>query len=537
MKLLLAVALLIASFPRLLPTQAATVFGQIVDDKSHKTLPARMYIQSDAGKWFFPTSVSSNGTAVRYQKQHGKFTNSVEQHTTLSAHPFRVELDPGTYTLTVERGKEYAPLTRHFGVSSEPKQMLLELHRWIDMAGRGWFSGDTHTHRNPADLPNVMLAEDVNVVHPMIYWTTADDVPPSRSTQNFRGDFGAEPFRVDATHVWYPRNTEYEIFTTAKQKHTLGAILAINHKTVFDMPVLPISRVAARAHAEGALLDLEKHNWEWSMAIVPLVKPDLFELANNHLWRAEFGIRDWAVPAPAWMGLGNGLSSEREWAGYGFANYYALLDCGFRLRPAAGTANGVHPVPLGFGRVYVHLDGRFSYEAWMKALDAGRSFVTTGPMLFATVDGKLPGEKFKSKPGAARRVTVSGSVVSEYADNTLEIVSNGEMVQRLKLEAKRNREGAFEVKFQHVLEISGTSWVAVRVWEERPGGRMRFAHTAPFWFEAAGVPLRPRRQEVEWLVQRVKDEITRSAPLLPPEALAEYRQAQAVYEAMLAEAR
>ena len=111
------------------------------------------------------------------------------------------------------------------------------------------------------------------------------------------------------------------------------------------------------------------------------------------------------------------------------------------------------------------------------------------------------------------------------------------LVQRLKLEAKRNREGAFEAKFQHVLEISGTSWVAVRVWEERPGGRMRFAHTAPFWFEAAGVPLRPRRQEVEWLVQRVKDEITRSAPLLPPEALAEYRQAQAVYEAMLAEAR
>lgn len=164
-------------------------------------------------------------------------------------------------------------------------------------------------------------------------------------------------------------------FTTAKQKHTLGAILAINHKSIFDLPALPVSRVAARAHAEGALLDLEKHNWEWSMAIVPLVKPDLFELSNNHLWRSEFGVRDWAVPAPAWMGLGSGLNTERAWALYGFANYYTLLDCGFRLRPAAGTANGVHPVPLGFGRVYVHLDGKFSYDAWIKGLDAGRSFV------------------------------------------------------------------------------------------------------------------------------------------------------------------
>ena len=529
---LLGAALLL---PRSMP--GAVVTGEIVDDASGKLLPARLYIQSDGGRWFFPTSTAAGGTAVRYQKQAGKFTNSVEQHTTLSAHPFTVELEPGGYTFTVERGKEFHPLEKRVQVGDEPVRVRLPLRRWINMAARGWFSGDTHSHRDPADLPNVMLAEDLNVAHPMVYWTTVDNVPPSRSEKNFKGDFNAAPIELDATHVWFPRNTEYEIFTTAGKQHTLGALLLINHKTVFDLPALPVRRVAERAHAEGALLDLEKHNWEWSMAIVPLVKPDLFELANNHLWRTEFAYRTWAVPAPPWMGIGTGRDGEREWALYGFANYYVLLNCGFRLQPAAGTANGVHPVPLGFGRVYVHLDGPFRYDEWMKALAAGRSFVTTGPMLLAEFDGKMPGYRFELKDLPGRHVRVRTKVLSERPVNTIEILRNGDVVERLTPVSKREGDGAFEADVDNIVPVHGTSWLAVRCWEGRPGGRMRFAHTAPVWFDAPGAPLRPRKREVEWLLQRTRDEIARSEALLPPEALAEYREALAAYESLARDAQ
>ena len=115
-------------------------------------------------------------------------------------------------------------------------------------------------------------------------------------------------------------------------------MLVVNHRQPLDVPALPISRVAARARSEGALLDLEKHNWPWSLALVPLVKPDLFELANNHHWRVAYSITNWAEPAPAWMNLGTGGGSEREWTLSGFQTYYALLNSGFRLSPAAGCA-------------------------------------------------------------------------------------------------------------------------------------------------------------------------------------------------------
>jgi hypothetical protein len=50
------------------------------------------------------------------------------------------------------------------------------------------------------------------------------------------------------------------------------------------------------------------------------------------------------------------------WVDYTLQTWYALLNSGFVLAPSAGTANGVHPVPLGYDRVYVKIDGPFSYE-------------------------------------------------------------------------------------------------------------------------------------------------------------------------------
>jgi hypothetical protein len=237
------------------------------------------------------------------------------------------------------------------------------------------------------------------------------------------------------------------------------------------------------------------------------------------------------------MGIGTGRDSEWNWALYGFANYYALLNCGFRLQPAAGTANGVHPVPMGFGRVYVQLEGPFRYDAWMKGLAAGRSFVTTGPMLLAEFDSKLPGHRFDLKDSPTRRVRVEAKVLSEQPVKRIEILRNGDVVELLSPVSNKNGDGAFEADFGKTVSIQGTSWLAVRCWEERPGGRMRFAHTAPVWFDAPDAPLRPKKREVEWLLQRTRDEIARSEALLPPEALAEYRESLTAYETLARQAQ
>jgi hypothetical protein len=521
-----------------LKAAAAPVTGEILDHRSGRPLAARLYVQNERGDFFFAESVATNGSAVRYDKQSGFNKRAIERHTALSPHPFRVALPPGRYTFTVERGKEFHALEHAVEVGDVPVQLRLELRRFVDMARRGWFSGDTHVHRDPVELGTVALAEDLNVVLPMTDWTIENDVPPSRSSRNIKGEFAPSPLVLDPTHVIYPRNTEYEIFRTAGKQHTLGAFLVVNHRERLDLPVLPWRRVAERARAEGALIDFEKHNWEWSAALAPIVRPDLYELANNHLWRTEYGVTNWAAPAPAWMNLGTGGRTEREWALYGFQTYYALLNCGLRPRPAAGTAHGVHPVPLGYGRVYVHLDKGFSYDAWMRGLDAGRSFVTTGPMLLVEMEGELPGHRFAWKSAKPRTVTVKGRViVPRVHGSTVEFVVNGEVVKRTRLWPSWFGGSKTEASFRETIPVPESGWLTVRCWENPFGEKARFAHTAPWWFDLGGTPARPRRQEVEWLAQRVREEIARNRPVLSAEHLREYEEALAFYENLLPGAR
>ena len=514
------------------------VEGEILDSESNKPLPARLSIQGPNGTWHFPKSASSSGSAVRYERRSGFNTDALEMHTTLSAHPFRIELLPGRYTFSIEHGKEYFPLTRDVIIERALPKQTFALRRWINMNEQGWYSGDTHNHRDPAELPNVILAEDVNVGSPMVDWTTASTIAPTASGRGFQGNFGAAPVLVDATHVWYPRNTEYEIFRTGNTNHTLGALLILNHRTRYDQPVLPLSAIAEKARAEGALLDLEKHNWPWSLALVPLLKVDLFELANNHHWRTDYSVRDWAVPGPAWMGLsGSGTATERDWTLYGFQTYYALLNCGFRMRPAAGTANGVHPVPLGFSRVYVHLAEPFSYEAWMRGLAAGRSFVTTGPMLLAKVEGQWPGRTFEAADNQPRDYRLECTVNSEQALEAIELIVNGLVFRRFEPQNTKTSAGSYETKVSTGFKLQTTSWLAWRCFEKRPSHRFRFAHTAPWHFDVAGKPLRPRREEAEWLVARVKEEIARSQNIAPQTLIDDYRHALAVYEQLAATAQ
>jgi hypothetical protein len=229
--------------------------------------------------------------------------------------------------------------------------------------------------------------------------------------------------------------------------------------------------------------------------------------------------------------------TERGWIDFGFKNYYALLDCGFRLRPTAGTASGVHPVPLGFGRVYVHLDGTLDADAWLKGLSAGRSFVTTGPMLFVTLDGHEPGHRFPQTTGAHRDYALAGSVASASPLDRIEVVLNGEVARTLQPANHRTERSSFESPFETSITIDATSWVAIRGFEKLEDGRERFVHSAPFHLDVPGKPLRPRKFEVDYLIQRVEAQITRSSSVLPTPALDEYRAALKAYRAVAETAR
>ena len=217
------------------------------------------------------------------------------------------------------------------------------------------------------------------------------------------------------------------------------------------------------------------------------------------------------------MQVGDGQSGgEREWMEFTHRTYWTLLNCGFRLKPTAGTATGVHPVPIGYGRVYVHVPGGFRYDAWIDGLRDGKSFVTTGPMLL--VD--------------AQRDQVSGNVLADGPIDSIEIIVNGEIVKRIETENKAKSDGTVEADFREPLSIDSTSWVAVRAWQKSSTGRLRFVHSAPAWFDVDNKPIKPSSDEKEFLVNRMKTEMDRSRSIVGPEAFKEYEEALKLYESL-----
>jgi hypothetical protein len=84
---------------------------------------------------------------------------------------FEIRVSPGKTTIQVGKGYEYE--SKIVTVSAEKRDTVdvkIAIHRWIDMASRGWYSGDTHIHmhrrsKNDDTLLTITSAKDVRFAY------------------------------------------------------------------------------------------------------------------------------------------------------------------------------------------------------------------------------------------------------------------------------------------------------------------------------------------------------------------------------------
>jgi hypothetical protein len=195
----------------------------------------------------------------------------------------------------------------------------------------------------------------------------------------------------------------------------------------------------------------------------------------------------------------------------------------------------VLPNPVGYNRVYVHLDGPFSHGAWWRGLGAGRSFVTNGPILLVRANGRDPGHVFQSPGGDKVTITMDVQVRGDDPLEALEVIRDGAVVERLVGQPpdERPRLGSL------VFERSG--WFLVRAIAAVPD-TFRFASTAPFYVEIADHPRTVHRADVafflRWIDERINAlEEDRAGslrnPAKKPAVLEPHREARRVFEDLL----
>src|SRR6185369_1638129 len=113
---------------------------------------------------------------------------------------------------------------------------------------------------------------------------------------------------------------------------------------------------------------------------------------------------------------------------HGLLLWYRYLNCGFRLTATAGTDKMTTFVTVGANRVYARLDGEFTYENWIGALKAGRTFITNSPMLSFTVNGREAGATLRLDSKRDKVLQIHARAESQLPYHSLEIVVNGQVV-------------------------------------------------------------------------------------------------------------
>jgi hypothetical protein len=278
----------------------------------------------------------------------------------------------------------------------------------------------------------------------------------------------------------------------------------------------------------GVHIDLEKPFWWDTPTWIGLGLVDSVAIAYNQMTRASFH------DGEAW-----GRGREGRYGGrFGDAYYcqdiyYRILDAGIRLAPSAGSASGVLPNPIGFDRVYVHLDGRLDYDSWWQGLEVGRSFVTNGPLLLVTANGALPGRVFQAPSAEKIDIILDVHVVSNDPVGHVELVRDGRVVE-IGVQSSGGKVSFGALSFQR------SGWFLVRAIADR-SDTFRFASTAPFYVEVGPIPRRVSRTAVRFFIDWIEERMSRlRTGTMPAEKLASvlafHREAEHAWQERLAQA-
>jgi hypothetical protein len=220
---------------------------------------------------------------------------------------------------------------------------------------------------------------------------------------------------------------------------------------------------------------------------------------------------------------------------YAIHEWYRLLNCGYRVAAIGGTDKMSAGMPVGGVRTYAHLgDDELTFDNWGKAVRAGKTYATSGPLLTFTVEGKTPGDVIRLKAGGGH-VRVQASATGTMPSHKLQVVFNGNVVA----EASESK-GVVRLELSEDVLIDRPGWLAARCVSEHTSWHVwpiKFgAHTSPVYVEVA-------RSEVfdgptaEYLITVLEGGITWLNTLAIPATAERHAAIRKVFEDGIAEIR
>ena len=446
--------------PRL---RTGIIRGRILDHKG-KVIPARIMLKASDGRSY--TQDGGFHRMVPATRTHYQHSNGT----------FKIEVPAGMTKVEAMHGFEYLPTS----VSVEvPEGGVIEADlrmRRIDDPGlRGWYSGDMHVHDlhegrfglTHDDFFQQLAADDLGVANSLIHmdgskimgrWEDLTGTPSTLSNETTILRYSQE-FRGASGHIGLVGVNQF-----------IMPMIAGVANTAFAADMLGVRHIDA-AHAQGAIAGyLHPYSvkvetpldaaWAGIPVVTALGKIDFYDVASA-------------------------ASSELD----SVAVYYKLLNSGIRIAATGGT-DGFSDVwydPSGgatrtYARIASH--GSLNFNEWLSAVRDGRTFASSGPLLFLSVEGKQPGDEIHLTASQSTSISTKIDVSSISPLDKVEILVNGEVTKRWTA-----LENGPNWKFKTSVNVPVGGWIAARAIgppSRYIGDTFAFAQTSPVYIIREG---------------------------------------------------
>ncbi len=435
---------------------------KVLDQATQTPLRARVHLEAADGRAYAPAESWFRADWLMFDHM-----DKSEYHYFHTAGTFEVMLPPGKTTLAFSRGFEYLPLEKEATITAGQTATLnVALERLDNLPAKGWWDGDNHFHMNYAGVyfntPQRLLeqgeGEDIHVLNNLIC-NKEQRIP---DIMHFRGapDPVSTPTRIlYHNQEYHPPFWGHSVFLNLKQHFVIPDYVGYQNTIVaslFPPNTVPFQVVhqerglAGYAHGAGPnfAADLAIENVDFVEANSPEAMEPLY----------------------------------RAW------------NCGYRVVASAGEdafPNFYRSYIIGTDRVYVKTGPKLDYDKWHEDFRAGRSFVTNGPLVFLTVDGKDPGDEIKL-PAGKHELKVEALVESILPIETIELLHNNEVIETVKPEGR-----PLKARLAKTVTIDRSGWYAIRTRAHYARHPIRapypFAATMPVWVTVDNRPVRSKK--------------------------------------------
>jgi hypothetical protein len=479
------------------PQQASADSGSLkitVVDEAGTLLPCRAWVDQKSQRLFNPTQPP---TTTPYKRDQSFSCDGW----------FEMVTPAGQAIVHIEKGKEWLPKDIPVEINANRvTEYTVTMERWIDMRSKNFYSSDLHIHfgnDSPRILEQLGAADDLDIIPAFSYWLRGTE-------KEWKADWPHWPsgpsFETKTNRIISRNNLEIErIFSRAQPGGSVGASFLFNLQSPvtadhYDtrFPTDADLCLLARATSPGVVIDTDKPSWAETVVGAILGAYDTVQVCHNHYHREQTIPGGWGMIGPI-AEHEKALTIENELFHRTNEQYYSFLNCGIRLAVSGGSAIGVMPVPAGYNRVYAEVNGPLTAQKFWHAVRQGKSFATSGPMLFLDINNKRLGDHIEYQSHEKNELSINIEVQSIDRLLSLEIVHNGQVIRQIALDGN-SPTPVLNSKhhFKHFPSRSG--WYAGRAIYESPHGHLRQAHTSPIYLSVDGKPTAFKR-DADYMIQ------------------------------------